>query len=82
MPPLMGSGALIMSEFTGIPYIEIIKVAFIPACLYYMSLAAFVHFRATKLGLSGLPREKLPNLWNVLKQNYHLFDGGLYPIDA
>lgn len=72
MPPLMGSGALIMSEFTGIPYVHIIAIATIPAILYYMSLASFVHFRAAKMGIEGLPKDKLPNLWDVLKGGFHL----------
>ena len=33
MPPVMGAGAFVMSEMTGIPYVEIIKVAAIPGIL-------------------------------------------------
>ncbi len=38
MPPIMGAGAFIMSEITGIPYFDIIKAAAIPAILYYVGL--------------------------------------------
>ncbi|MDX9821066.1 MAG: TRAP transporter fused permease subunit, partial [Syntrophales bacterium] len=38
MPPFMGASAFIMAEFTGVPYIEIIKIALIPAILYYVLL--------------------------------------------
>ncbi|MBW2434115.1 MAG: TRAP transporter fused permease subunit, partial [Deltaproteobacteria bacterium] len=35
MPPIMGAGAFLMAEFTQTPYLEIIKIAFIPAVLYF-----------------------------------------------
>jgi TRAP-type uncharacterized transport system fused permease subunit len=41
MPPIMGAGAFLMAEFTQIPYLEIIKIAFIPAVLYFFSVIFF-----------------------------------------
>ncbi len=35
LPPIMGAGAFIMSEITGIPYTEIVIAAIIPALLYF-----------------------------------------------
>src|SRR5690606_30875674 len=37
MPPIMGAGAFIMAEITGIPYTEIAIAAIIPAILYFAS---------------------------------------------
>jgi TRAP-type uncharacterized transport system fused permease subunit len=31
-----------------------------------------IHFRARKLGMVGVPREQLPNLWRILKKKGHL----------
>ena len=37
MPPIMGAGAFLMAEFTNTSYLEIVKVAAIPAILYYVT---------------------------------------------
>ena len=71
MPPIMGAGAFLMAEFTGTSYLEIVKIAAVPAILYYITVLMFVHFEAQKLGLKGLPKDQLPNAWRVLKENLH-----------
>jgi TRAP transporter 4TM/12TM fusion protein len=72
MPPVMGAGALIMAEMTGIPYGRIILMAIIPAVLYFSTVLAFVHFKALKKGLKGLPPERIPRLVDVVKVRGHL----------
>jgi TRAP transporter 4TM/12TM fusion protein len=56
MPPVMGAAAFLMAEYTGIPYAQIIKHAFIPALLAYFSLFYIVHLEALKLGMEGAQR--------------------------
>jgi TRAP-type uncharacterized transport system fused permease subunit len=53
LPPVMGSAAFMMAEYTGIEYRDIAISAFLPAVLYYVSVYAQVHFRSVKLGLVG-----------------------------
>jgi TRAP transporter 4TM/12TM fusion protein len=48
MPPIMGAGAFLMAEFTNTSYLHIIKLAIVPAILYYLSVLFFVHFEAKK----------------------------------
>jgi TRAP transporter 4TM/12TM fusion protein len=72
MPPIMGAGAFVMSEMTGIPYIQIVKVAFIPGLLYFLSVGLMVYFESRKLGLRGLPREELPRLRDVWSRGWYL----------
>jgi hypothetical protein len=60
-----------MAEFTQTPYLEIIKIAFIPAMLYFFSVILFVHFEAQKNGIWGLPKEQLPNMMDALKNGIH-----------
>ncbi|WP_102347242.1 TRAP transporter permease [Bacillus sp. Marseille-P3661] len=48
MPPIMGAAAFLMAEMIGIPYVEIIYAALIPALLYYVSVFIFVHLMAAK----------------------------------
>lgn len=71
MPPVMGAGAFIMSAWTGINYVTIITAAAIPALLYFLGVGAAVHFRAKKRGLSGVPRDELPNPRRLLRSGGH-----------
>ncbi|MCB2225750.1 MAG: TRAP transporter permease [Desulfarculaceae bacterium] len=71
MPPIMGAGAFLMAEFTNTSYLTIIKVALVPAILYYFTVLLFVHFEAQKQGIMGQPKDKLPKAWNVIKGGLH-----------
>lgn len=73
MPPIMGAAAFLMAEFTGINYSKIIISAAVPALLYYFGVWTGVHLEAKRLGLKGLNREELPNIWKVLRERGHLF---------
>lgn len=74
MPPIMGAAAFLMAETLGMPYIQIVKASIIPAILYFAGIYITVHLEAKKLGLKGLPREKLPKFLPLfLKQGYMLF---------
>ena len=68
MPPVMGAAAFIMADFTGFPYISIVKAAIIPAVLYYIAVGTMVHLEACKLGLKGMPRESLPKVSSILRK--------------
>ena len=72
MPPIMGAGAFIMSEFLGIPYLTIAAAAIIPALIYYTAIFTNVHIRAKKQGLEGLPKDQLPVVRDVMKADGHL----------
>jgi TRAP transporter 4TM/12TM fusion protein len=70
MPPIMGAGAFIMSEVTGVSYFEIVKAAAIPAILYYVGLLAMVHFLAVRAGARPMTRDELPAWRPVLRRAY------------
>ena len=71
MPPVMGAAAFIMAEFTGLPYLEVVKAAFIPAVISYLALFYIVHLEALKLDLRGLPRSELPSRWGTFISGVH-----------
>jgi TRAP transporter 4TM/12TM fusion protein len=71
MPPIMGAGAFLMAEFTNTPYLTIIKVALIPAVMYYITVLIFVHYEAKKHGLKGQPKELLPRALEVVRGGLH-----------
>ena len=56
MPPVMGAAAFLMVEYVGIPYIEVMKHAFLPAIISYIALLYIVHIEALKNNMVGLPR--------------------------
>ncbi len=72
LPPIMGAGAFIMSEITGIPYTDIVIAAIIPALLYFASVYFNVDLAAQKFGMKGIPREELPK-FSVLARQAYLF---------
>ncbi len=62
MPPVMGVGAFIMADVTGIPYVTIMFAALIPALLYLFSLSVTVALEASRLDLR--PLEDAPPVWD------------------
>lgn len=72
LPPIMGAGAFLMAEITGIKYSEIIIAAAIPAILYFTSVYFMVDFQAVKSGLVGLSRKQLPS-FNEIGRHVYLF---------
>jgi len=71
MPPVMGATAFVIAEITGIPYIKVCFAALVPALLYYLSLMLMIHFEAVKLGLKGMPKEKIIS-WKALLKDIYL----------
>ncbi len=71
MPPVMGAGAFIMANYTGIAYLDIIAVAALPAVLYFLSVGIWVRIEAMKYGIKGSPDEAGMTLKEVLKDGGH-----------
>ena len=72
MPPIMGAAAFLMADFVGVPYSNIIVRAILPALLYFTGIFISVHLEAKKLGLSGIPKEKLPVFKLLIRKIYLL----------
>ncbi|MCU0911082.1 MAG: TRAP transporter permease [Rhodobacteraceae bacterium] len=71
MPPLMGAGAFLMSEFTRTPYVDIVLVSIFPAFLYFGAVYLLVHIAAVKQGMEGIPAAELPSVRAVLAEGWH-----------
>jgi len=67
-PPVMGAAAFLMAEYIGVPYINVVVAALIPALLAYYSMFMQVDFLSALAGLKGLPRPDLPRLGQVLRE--------------
>lgn len=72
LPPVMGAAAFIMAEMLGVKYSEIIVCAAVPALLYYIGILVQVQLRASKNGLMGLPKDKLPKAKIIMREQGHL----------
>ncbi|QBF29848.1 TRAP transporter fused permease subunit [Thalassococcus sp. S3] len=62
MPPLMGAGAFVMVELTGVPYTGIMAAAFLPALLYFLAVWVGINAYASKTELRGIAAEDRPGL--------------------
>ncbi|WP_067581798.1 TRAP transporter permease [Endozoicomonas ascidiicola] len=69
MPPIMGAGAFVMAQFTGIPYSDIMIASIIPALLYFFCTLLYVHIMACKLELKTINRTEA--VLQVMKQGAH-----------
>ena len=72
MPPVMGAAAFLMAEFVGVPYIDIVKAAVVPAFLYFAGVWLGVHFEAKRENLKGIPRDQLPKITTLIRERGHL----------
>lgn len=70
MPPIMGAGAFIMAEITGIPYREIAVAALIPAALYFLSVYFMVDLEAAKKGMRGMRKDEIPQFRKLARHAY------------
>lgn len=58
MPPVMGAAAFLMVEYVGIPYLQVIKHAFLPAVISYIALLYLVHLEAVKHDIPVLEKRQ------------------------
>ncbi|MGR5555449.1 TRAP transporter permease [Vibrio fortis] len=69
MPPIMGAGAFVMAQFTGVPYSEIMIASIAPAILYFFCTLLYVHLMACKLNLQAV--SKTEAVITVMKDGAH-----------
>ncbi len=60
MPPLMGAGAFVMVELTGVPYSTIMAAAILPALLYFFAVWVGIDQYARRFDLRGLDAADRP----------------------
>jgi len=66
MPPLMGAGAFVMVELTGVPYTGIMAAAALPALLYFATVWFGINAYATRYDLLPLAGADQPSGRDVL----------------
>ncbi|WP_224824361.1 TRAP transporter fused permease subunit [Cognatishimia sp. MH4019] len=66
MPPLMGAGAFVMVELTGVPYPQIMLAALLPAILYFATVWQGLNAFASRYDLQPIPEDQRPARRQVL----------------
>ena len=73
LPPVMGTAAFLMSDFTGIPYGTIAVAAVFPALLYYFAIFLAVHNRARLDRLKPSADTDASGVFTVLRRDWYYF---------
>jgi TRAP transporter 4TM/12TM fusion protein len=71
-PPVLGAAAFLIAEFLKISYLDVIWMATIPTCLYYLSLLFMVELDAKRFGAVSVPYDTSLTLWQMtLRYGFH-----------
>ncbi|MEP3276200.1 MAG: TRAP transporter fused permease subunit [Stappiaceae bacterium] len=66
MPPLMGAGAFVMVELTGVPYTSIMAAALLPAILYFLAVWVGINAYARHFDLRGVDAAEQPQARDIV----------------
>ncbi|HET7364035.1 MAG TPA: TRAP transporter fused permease subunit [Burkholderiales bacterium] len=72
-PPVLGAAAFLIAEFLKISYLDVILMATIPTCLYYLALFAMVEIDVRKFGMKDVTFERVETAWNLAKRYWFHF---------
>lgn len=67
-PPVLGAAAFLIAEFLKISYLDVIWMATIPTCLYYLSLLFMVELDAKRFGSAAVPYDQSLTLWQMTRR--------------
>lgn len=73
MPPLMGAGAFVMVELTGVAYTSIMAAAILPALLYFFAVWMGINAYARRYKLSAIADDDQPAARDVLVTSAFFF---------
>jgi TRAP transporter 4TM/12TM fusion protein len=66
-PPVLGAAAFLIAEFLQISYLDVIWMATIPTCLYYLGLFLMVELDSRRLGVHDLRLKPPESAWRMLR---------------
>ena len=72
-PPVLGAAAFLIAEFLKISYLDVILMAAIPTCLYYLALFAMVEIDVRKFGMKDVTFERVESAWSLTKKYWYHF---------
>ena len=68
-PPVLGAAAFLIAEFLKISYLDVIWMALIPTCLYYLSLLFMVELDAKRFGARMVSVKPELTLWEMTRRH-------------
>jgi TRAP transporter 4TM/12TM fusion protein len=72
MPPIMGSAAFLIADFTRLQYLDVAVAATLPAFLYLFAVIVMVHIEAVKFGVPAMPRDAVMQARGDVKLHVHM----------
>src|SRR3989454_10145340 len=72
-PPGLGAAALPIAQFLQISYLDVVLMATIPTCLYYLALFAMVEIDVRQFGMEDVTFERVESAWNLSKKYWFHF---------
>jgi TRAP transporter 4TM/12TM fusion protein len=72
-PPVLGAAAFLIAEFLKISYLDVILMAVIPTCLYYLSLFLMVELDVRKFGLPPVIVPHAMTAWQLTRRYWFHF---------
>jgi TRAP transporter 4TM/12TM fusion protein len=72
-PPVLGAAAFLIAEFLKISYLDVILMATIPTCLYYLALFTMVEIDVRKFGMKDVTFERVESAWSLTKKYWFHF---------
>ncbi|HET9714593.1 MAG TPA: TRAP transporter fused permease subunit [Pseudolabrys sp.] len=67
-PPVLGAAAFLIAEFLKISYLDVIWMAIIPTCLYYLSLVFMVELDALRFGAHEVIFKPEMSVWQMTRR--------------
>ncbi|HXJ08393.1 MAG TPA: TRAP transporter fused permease subunit [Burkholderiales bacterium] len=72
-PPVLGAAAFLIAEFLKISYLDVILMATIPTCLYYLALFVMVEIDVRKFGMKDVTFERVESAWALSRRYWFHF---------
>ena len=72
-PPVLGAAAFIIAEFLKISYLDVVLMATIPTCLYYLALFVMVEIDVRKFGMKDVKFEQIESAWSLTRKYWFHF---------
>jgi len=72
-PPVLGAAAFIIAEFLRISYLDVVLMAVIPTCLFYLTLFLMVEIDVRKFGMSDVTFARVESAWSLAKRYWFHF---------
>jgi TRAP transporter 4TM/12TM fusion protein len=72
-PPVLGAAAFLIAEFLKISYLDVILMAVIPTCLYYLALFIMVELDVRKFGMKDVLFEQVESAWSLTRKYWFHF---------